>query len=858
VVPGPIVSNSTGRDNSNVYSAAYLTINQGLTVAQLADLFLGSNNVGRSSPPPRAVRRSPPVDWSSSIAQQVLPVPLSDQLKGGLEAPLDEEIIHAAAQLREKHILVIDCVDPELQWAAAAEVVQRAGLQTTPVQGLVSGSSADSSEAAPKEGPDPATTDWTPADITHPHLGGDPCVMLLVLQDDRGQEFLDRFFHADVKAQELGHNLVKKQRHLILLPRGSVLEHLRRNRLQMGRSIEILEVPFLELWLRRHFPEEAAAYAAKLQKFQEREGWDGNEQQLYSRLAAPRAGEAGRQRLRDLLQSGDLDPEALISRVRKALDATDGPDEALLTAVFVATFLPLLSQHDFVRAVEKLLGDRERTEWSTPPSTPADTNPKPVQTRIPLAKEWRDRLRPILKDAHLELRLLPDGSRVIDFQGVSMASKLKPRFEEAPMFLDQQLERIRAAGLLFDRSEALSHAVIDFVAMAVSQDPLRYNAEWILGMLFRIDTETQDIPLNADTADMHLEMLGNRHMAGARNLLRRLIDLRPANASSLDGQPRRQESSRVSLIFEKLLRLGSTPAATLLLELAWQLRDAPDFDLWHWIRQVIERGNDESRDRAVHVLQRSLQSEAGNASADFERLLSWLPKGQQGGGWGSVSAQQIIAGWSLASIQFASGIRTQDSAAAEGFLRRFTARGGSGAVRALVRVLFRQDTVKTLFTEHHGRRGELLAAFLLPPDKDAFEVPTLAAWLEVVVREWNVTVSDLGTDLDRTEFPYFLLPALTLAAWCELFAEQVDALPAMAAECRALLDEEQRDWVQLWLGILGKVMLTSESQVPTQPRLGDTEKNRILDAMVTRRERIERLQAEMNPLALEEFRHGQA
>jgi hypothetical protein len=861
---GP-VSNANGGDNSNVmavgnqYNYWSLSEHQAVEVVRSMLSTQRGTETARHSPPPRMVRRPPPVDWPVSEGLRVLPNPLSDLLEGGIEKPLNEAITRAADHLFEKHILVIECIDSELQWAAAAEVIQRAQLQTTPVRGLVSGSFHEPNETATNGAPEEDPSDWTPANIIHPQIKDGPCVMLLVLQGERGQKLIDRLFQTDIKTQELSNKLGEKERHLILLPRGSVLEHLRREHSQRGFLVEVLQIRFLELWLRRHFPEEAAVYAAKLQKFLEREGWDGNEEEIYKRLAAPGTGEVGRQRLRDLLQSGDLDPEALITRVRKALDATDGADEALLTAVFVATFLPRLSQHDFVRAVEKLLEGRERTEWSLLPlATPADGNTRPVQTRISLAKEWRERLRPIMKSAHLELQLLPDGSRVIDFQGLGTASMLKPRFEEAPMFLDQQIERIRTAGLLFDRSEALSHAVIELVTMAATQDPIRYNAEWILGMLFRIDPETQDIPLTEDTAGMHLEMLGTRHLAGASSLLRRLINAGPASASGLNGQLRQYEPSLVNAIFEKLLRVGATRAATLLLELAWQLRDAPGFDLWHWIRQVIERGNDESRDRAVQILQRSLQSEASDASVDFERLKSWLPKEKQGGGWGSVIAQRIVAGWCIASIHFASGIRSQSVSAVESFLKRFTARGGAVAIRSLVTVLLRREIVKTLFTEHHTHRGELLAVFLLPPDKDSFEVPALGAWLEAVVGAWNKTVNELGSDIDNTSFPHYLLPVLTLAAWCELFAEHPDATPAIAAALRSALDEEQQGSVQLWLGILGKVMLTSEAQVLEQPRLGDSEKARILDEMATRRERIEQLQTEVNQSALGESSHGQA
>ncbi|MFP2924677.1 hypothetical protein ACLESO_05555 [Pyxidicoccus sp. 3LG] len=751
----------------------------------------------------------------------------------------EEDLELAARHLGEKHVLVIECIDSELQWGAAAAVIQRLGLETPTLRGGVSDAPPEHDEVAPEQLPRSVSND-----IVHAQLGGGACVLLLELEGARGQELIDRLFKTHGKGEALSEDLRKLKRHLLLLPRGSAIECLRRDHSTRGFVVQVLRVDFLEPWLRRRFPDDAAMHAAKLQRLLLRGEWNGKAELLYEWLCTVGAGEAGRQRLQALLESGDPDHQELIARVEEALDCTDGAHEPLLAAVFVATFMPGLSQHDFVRTVEKLLEGSTRDQEGPTPGASSEGGARPVKAPLPPLKVWQAGLRPIMRRAHLEQRAVPGGGKVVDFQGLGTAPRLKPILESAPLFLDQQLERIRAAGLLFDHSDALGQKVIELVSMAAVQDPRRYNSDWLLGMLFRIDAEMKDIPLTVDTAGMHLEMLGNRHLAGARGLLRRLIDEQAAGDSDSSVPPRRHASSLVNQIFERLLRLGATSAASFLLELAWQLRDAPDFDAWHWIRQVLEEGNDESRDRAVHVLQRILLSEESDAVAEFHRLLSWLPEDVgPSGGQAAKTALKTVAGWGVASIQCVSGY--QGVSVVTGFLLRVTTRGGSDAVRCLVRTLLRQKVVKTLFREHPNR-GDLVAGMLLPPDTDSFAPPTLGAWLEVVADKWNATVNDLAADDDSVSFSEYLLPALTLVAWCELLSEQVDAVSAMAAELCSSLDEKRRTWVQVWLGILSDVMAVSEEQAMEQPDIDDAARSRSLSALVARRERIDRFQAELN------------
>jgi hypothetical protein len=760
-----------------------------------------------------------------------------------------EELDFAKQELATKHVLVITCIDSELQWAVVSAVFKYMNIQSQAVLGVLSGSSPERNDAAKNGTVEEDFAHWTPTNIKR--IGGESCVLLLELEGARGQGFIDCLFRTSGQLENFSSELRKWKKYLILLPRGSVVESLQSGHATRGFVVKPLQVEWLKPWLHRHFSEEdAKTHAAKIRELRDSGAWNKKEELIYEWLCSAGTGEAVQHGLQQLAESGDPNLLELIERVKEALDCTDGKDELLLTVVFVATFLRGLNPYDFVRTVEKLLEGRTRDHWVKPPDHLTDSSTNLVQVQIPLAKEWRDGLRPIMKSAHLEQRSSAGSGKIIDFRGLRAVSELQPLLENAPVFLDQQLERIRATGLLFDRSDAISQEVINLVAMAVAQAPNRYDSDWLLGMLLRIDIDQQDIPFTEDTKRMHLEALGNRHLSRAEDLLRRLLaDKRSVAELGVGDQIRRQATSIVDQIFEKMIRIDFAPVVNILLDLTWRLQNAPDFDMWYWLHQALERRAGEAQEKADKILQHIFQSEMSDALADFNRLKSWLPESGQSGGVAAATAQRIFANWGTDSIRFASGIRERKVSAHANFLQRLTGKGGAETLRSLVAALLRPDIMKMFHPLDNLRNPkliELVVQFLLPPESDSLAENVRKSLVGVVVCKWFETEAELPRRFGNTSLHKYLLPALTLTSWHELFAEQANSAQTMATELRSTLDEERRTSVQIWFGLLREIIEVSESELMGQLSIGDTARSKVLSAMVARRERMEQFQTEVN------------
>lgn len=732
------------------------------------------------------------------------------------------DIRQVARQLREQRILVVECVDGDIQLGVSSAIEHALGGVHEVVWG-------DSSDAAHVEGA--GTGDGhnrgllSLEDVLHPALcAGKSCVVLLGVA--AGSALFDDVFASVGAMRTVGKALDEQDRYLLLLPHRCATAHEQR-----GFELPRLQVPFLSLWLRNRFPANAGDYETALQAQLDRGDWGGEENRhhaLHDWLCGFPRGRLGEQQLQQQCSTKDTPEPRPLAAVRAALDRADGADELFLTAVFVAAYMPGLTQHDFSRAVEALLGDRTLTR--TPAANSDSGQSAPIQPEeISLVLEWRTTMRRVMKDADLELRATPDGPKIVCFHAAHAAARVKEALDWEPMFLDTQLEHLFRSGLVFDRSRATSEAVIEFVAAVAAEDPERVHADWMLGLLSKSRLDTRHLPYTPVTSQLHGDEWRSRYVTCAHRLLRRLIDSDPGESSRERGG---RGLATVSGVLDRLLfRLVEDEAATATigLELVYRLRNAPGFDVWYWIRQAVERGGDHTKNRA-HGLIRRLVGDPVECGRALTMLFGWLP-GESGAGR---AAARAVADCLVASLRYAPGGDATRPPPLTTRLYDASNRGGdpeqaSALVAAAFHPLVRELAIGK------GGLDVWLARLLLPDlavlgDKAGDLGPRLGdlatTWLEV-------TRAILEDDKDH-ELAAGLSVALILAVWGHAHAGQPAVAQVLALAVRDRF-AESRHAIQLWLGIFDDVMSRCEDLAAGDRVLDDEQRIPWVEASATKR-----------------------
>jgi hypothetical protein len=754
------------------------------------------------------------------------------EFKEYLDSIEHSELEHAVREFLECGVLVIECIDSRVQSAAAASVVRALSAQGLALrQGHVSdrivadvGQSYDDGEFSGW------SMRWTVRDILHPKLGNaEPCLLVLEIEGANGQALLDEIFRTKGTFDALCRGLRERRRGLLLLPVARAAAALGRGHAGRGFRVHTLCLDFLPYWLTLQYASEARACLERIRRLHAEGEWGGSDEVLYEWLNAV-AQQRGAGTLLDRLEA-NREPPRVLATVEQALVGSGGEHEALLAAVFVAAFLPGLTQRDFCVAVEAILAGRTRLKARPRSGTEAKDGPPEPLLEVSVVDEWRSGLRAILKTAELEVRLGPARSKVVGFSDYRARPGVKAALDAAPLFVWEQMERLARAGLVFARSEALSTAMVDLVADLTEAEPETYDIEWLLALL--------GPALAPDAAALDKQLA---QFAGAQRALRRLLEGQ-ATATRADTGGR----TIVDELFERVLRLDHERAALPIPELALRLRDAPSFDCWYWLRQVLERGKPEVRERALALLRRIPYQREADFGGDIEQLLAWLDP-EAKGSQASVAAAAIVVDWVTASIRFCAGQHTEAAQTVTNFLRRVAT--SEGGLSRLAVALFNPAVVTAASKLENPTLVWKTFAVLLPPEVRAQElgVPPEALFL-TMMQIWNAAVAELLEDIDGADLACALWPSLALAAWCEVFRDDAAAMAEVATKLFHSLKSDLRLAVRAWFSVLITVVGEFETQMLEMHELADAPGNAVLRAAIARRKRFEAFRAHLTQQA---------
>lgn len=706
-------------------------------------------------------------EWIDPTHPASLPPPLD---------PDDLPIEEALAQLREQRLLLIDCPWGDLRWRAAAALVCELGVE----HGVRCGVISDAVGVETSADPQPARGRFGLEDLKHPGLGPDARVVVLELNGAAGSAYLDAQCSSPGTLRALTAVLREADRYLLLLPHG---HQAGPRRARASLKPTPLVVPFLPLWLRKRFGEDFEPLLLLIRQKMDRHDW-ASEEALFEWLDSLPAQHSAEEMQRTL--SDDSGEPRPLQAVREALDRCDDKDEVFLTAVFIATYLPPLSQHELSEVVQALLGDRTRRLEATRDHQP------PLE--LALADEWQSSARVVLKRADLEIRQTGSGARVVAFRAANAPPRLRRELDAAPMFVESQLQRLQRSGLLFHLRPAIRDAVIELLIATTASEPGRITADWLLDMLGRRNLQAGPTMVDAPMADSAPAALASGeewisvNFLSVATLLRRLIDVDPAGVVLVNGV-------LGGMMRRKLLVKAG-------IELAYRLRHAPGYDVWRWLRRGLEVATKAQREGIQQQLLELVESPSEGVGA-LRVLFSWLHgEGEKLSELGKTVAKAIGAGM---GASFEPGAEHGDLPPMLALLQEEIDRAPPAGkeLQSTLAVIARHMDIEWVESRY--------LAHLLLPSRVLHGLPAQVRERREVEFE---CLWDEAYDANRAAWtPHRAAPlriAMCLAAWHIAHPNRSALLRAVTAAARAYLGAERRV-AQEWVGRIEQILSRCES-----------------------------------------------
>jgi hypothetical protein len=291
------------------------------------------------------------------------------------------------------------------------------------------------------------------------------------------------------------------------------------------------------------------------------------------------------------------------------------------TVLYVATFFPELSPQDFERVVSYLLENRTISVIVKSKITTEQGETRIIENseEKALIQIWKESLyqpEKILCKCYLRSWLLENSSQIIDFYLPDLREKLKKYFQEQQfLYLSEQFKRARL--LLFDDSDKVAeNAMYLSVDMSIAS-PSAYGEDWLFRCITDLTSQAnQNVNPNESSAEI-------QYLARIQEKKRRIIVF--SRISSLIAQmlDYPQLQSVVNRFLEKLMSVSRFDAV---LEIVRRLRSAPKFEQLYWVRQLLDRGNEEIRSEAYSLLYSQLKQSPYRIYDLLEIIKAWLPE----------------------------------------------------------------------------------------------------------------------------------------------------------------------------------------------------------------------------------------
>jgi len=384
-----------------------------------------------------------------------------------------------------------------------------------------------------------------------------------------------------------------------------------------ARELQITHwrVSFLRPLLRHHFPAREAELEVKILEERKRHWWSPNDWEFYYEIKS----EIETGKLLETVNSrqGARPPNPIHPRT---IFKGDEPLHNII--LYVATFLPNLSPREFRKVTHLLL---EAQAKSMPPAPPDPVAGESIEAaHIPKKKDsmraWMESPDGVLRDCRLVTMPLNNSIKVIGFDNFRRREELREYLErDYSLFLEQQFERLLGLGMLFSPSARVADGMMRLVMEMASAYPDDYGARWLAETVkgFKQVAESSNDASHDSETDV-FQTLGVADSAQAKKLvslraselLRRMLE-----APGMEGA--------VDTFFQQLI---SSKNFKLVFEIVKRLQLAPNFDEFRWLKQLVERGDPETRSQVYGYLFGYLKKVRSKVYQILWTLESWLPE----------------------------------------------------------------------------------------------------------------------------------------------------------------------------------------------------------------------------------------
>jgi len=325
------------------------------------------------------------------------------------------------------------------------------------------------------------------------------------------------------------------------------------------------------------------------------------------------------QNLRDVLETRPL-PQRYDLNVE---DLFDWEDPLTRTVLYCATYFPDLSPQDFSYLVELFLGDT--TEEVTKRVKRADNKDASEITEVvesvPLEHRWKRDADAVLRKCKLASTKNENHKRVVDFKLEGLRTNLSEYIRnEHYFFFESNFVLLRQRGLLFSPRKIVAEGARQlFVDMAA-----QYAAADVANWLYDILAQFEQVAEAAERLKEHrlaFQSLPDLQVEAARRYLsfalsRLLI--------KLDKEEPSREAAR--LFWQQLLQHQHQ----WLLLLLRRMGDSAPFETLKWVKQLLDQGRPEIRDRTLRYLVSYLLHREPTIYATVKELMQWSKPTQAG------------------------------------------------------------------------------------------------------------------------------------------------------------------------------------------------------------------------------------
>lgn len=293
------------------------------------------------------------------------------------------------------------------------------------------------------------------------------------------------------------------------------------------------------------------------------------------------------------------------------------------TVLYTATFFPQLSPHEFETVVSFLLEDQPPILVTDYSQVLTNTNEiKTIETKLQksLIEIWKDSLNQpdnnFLNKCYLTTVRLEDGSQVIDFSLPYLRQELKDYLEKQPIYVGNQFKRVQL--LLFSPSVKIASSVIELtVQMAVSH-PQIYRDNWLLAIILEFTEEANwEIDATIDTEKNLQNLLAELEAEQRREIVFARISFL---IYEMLEHPQLKEAT--DKFIERLISAQRYDAVIAIIK---HLYDVPEFNRLYWVKQLLDRGNGQTRSDAYKLIYNWLKQSGSQIYNFLESIKTWLP-----------------------------------------------------------------------------------------------------------------------------------------------------------------------------------------------------------------------------------------